>query len=354
MLSCITVFHVKRNDKLSESEILSTVERLLKARLPAGWSAYVRDADRGHDGRLVVEGADGTQAVWAIETKRRVFPRDIPFLADGLSTPLLLAVSYAGPSTREALASAGISYCDTTGNLRIIATRPAIWLEDRGEQKDPWRPEGPLASLRGRSANRVVRALCDFRPPYKIGELASLAGTSAPTTSRVSELLEREAIIDRNNNGAITQVDWRRLLERWTQDYGLLKSNTVRTFLDPRGLSALPKKLEAMKGRFAFTGTFAVPPDARVAPSRAAALYVENIPEFASQLNLTPVETGANVLLIEPASDVVFERMVEQEGLPCVAVSQVAVDLLTAPGRGSSEAATLMTWMEKHEDAWRS
>lgn len=344
---------MKRNERISENEILFMAEGILKARLPAGWHAHVRHVDHDHDDRLVVESTAGEHAEWILETKRRVFPRDIPALAAGRSMPLLLVVSYAGASTREALASAGISYCDTTGNLRLISERPAIWLEDRGEQKDPWRPEGPLVSLKGRSANLVIRALCDLRPPYKIGELATRAGSSAPTTSRVADLLEREAIIERDNRGAITQVNWRKLLERWSQDYGLLRSNTARTFLEPRGLSTLLKKLEAMKGRYAFTGTFAVPQDARVAPPRAATLYVENIPEFASGLNLTPATTGANVLLIEPGADVVFERMVKQEGLPCVALSQVAIDLLTGPGRGSSEAMALLDWMEKHEDAWR-
>lgn len=345
---------MNRKSEISETEILSAVESILRALLPEGWFAYTYADTNGEDGRFILEGTDGTKAEWRLETKRRIFPRDIPALLAAGEAPLLVAVAYAGPSTREALAEAGISYCDATGNLRIVSAQPAVWLQDRGEDKDPWRSEDQITSLKGKSANRVVRALCDYRPPYRIGELADLAGASAATASRVAAILERDTIIKRDTNGTIRQVDWRKLIERWTQDYRFLESNTVRTFLDPRGVSSFLKKLEAMKGQFALTGTLAVPPDARVSPPKAATLYVENIPEFASRLNLTPVETGANVLLIEPKYEVIFERLVEIERLPCVAMSQVVVDLLTGPGRGSSEASALMDWMEKHEDAWRS
>jgi hypothetical protein len=35
------------------------------------------------------------------------------------------------------------------------------------------------------------------------------------------------------------------------------------------------------------------------------------------------------------------------------AVSQVAVDLLTGPGRNPSEATALLDWMTANESAWR-
>ena len=48
-----------------------------------------------------------------------------------------------------------------------------------------------------------------------------------------------------------------------------------------------------------------------------------------------------------------FERTRQADGLRYVALSQAAVDLLSAPGQNPSEAVALLDWMESNEDAWR-
>ena len=53
-------------------------------------------------------------------------------------------------------------------------------------------------------------------------------------------------------------------------------------------------------------------------------------------------ETGANVMLLAPFDNVVFERTWKDGGLTLVAPSQVAVDLLTSPGRAPSEAEAIL------------
>ncbi len=50
---------------------------------------------------------------------------------------------------------------------------------------------------RVRGASRVIRALCDFRPPYGIRELAMRSNTPAPTITRVVQLLEQEDLLQR-------------------------------------------------------------------------------------------------------------------------------------------------------------
>jgi hypothetical protein len=60
-----------------------------------------------------------------------------------------------------------------------------------------------------------------------------------------------------------------------------------------------------------------------------------------------------NVVLLQASNDDPVERLREVDGYPCVALSQVAVDLLTSPGRGPVEAEALIEWMGRNEDAWR-
>jgi hypothetical protein len=67
-----------------------------------------------------------------------------------------------------------------------------------------------------------------------------------------------------------------------------------------------------------------------------------------------PTEAGANVILAEPFDPVVYERNRELDGITYAAPSQDAVDLVTSPGRGPSEAEELMQWMARNEGDWRS
>jgi hypothetical protein len=141
---------------------------------------------------------------------------------------------------------------------------------------------------------------------------------------------------------------------RWSEDYGVAASNTVSLFIEPRGLSVLMDRLrDARKLKYAVTGSFAAERLAPFAPPRQAMIYADDPDELALDLELRPTTTGANVVLAAPAYDVVFERAETIDAIKMAAPSQVAVDLLTGPGRNPSEAVALLDWMERNESAWR-
>ena len=198
-----------------------------------------------------------------------------------------------------------------------------------------------------------MRAIIDTPPPYGVRELALSTGASAPTLSRVLALLEREAIVTRVR-GAVSTVDWKGAIRRWTADYDQTDSNTSTTALEPRGLPALEKKLRATKFSYAATGALAAQRFDPIAPARLAAIYVNDAAESIDNLHLRETEAGANVVLLEPLDPVVFDRAVDRDGLRCVAPSQLAVDLLTGPGREPSQGEEMLKWMEKNEHVWRS
>jgi hypothetical protein len=82
-------------------------------------------------------------------------------------------------------------------------------------------------------------------------------------------------------------------------------------------------------------------------------IYVDNPKLLVDYAALRQVDTGANVLLATATYDVVFERAEYFDGTMMAAPSQVAVDLLTGPGRSPSEGDALLNWMESHEEKWR-
>jgi hypothetical protein len=170
----------------------------------------------------------------------------------------------------------------------------------------------------------------------------------------VVDFLEEQGLLERQRYGPISDVRWRPLLERWSRDYGFAQSNTVATYLEPRGLSALTDRLAGPPQLdYVLTGSLAAERVAAYAPARLAMLYASDIVAASELLELRPTESGANVALASGDYDVVFERAQLIDGIRVAAVSQVAVDLLTGPGRNPSEATALLDWMAANEPAWR-
>lgn len=352
-----------------ESDVLSAVVDLLRERLPASWSldATLEPARRDPriDAELRVRAPDGGEVTVLVEAKRLLNTRDVPVAIEQLQRAassldeedavLMLAARYLAPATRERIVAAGAGYADLTGNLQLAADRPALLIKDRGADRDPWRGPGrPRGTLKGPPAARVVRALIDFTPPYTVPELSERAGASTGATYRVVEFLEEQELVARQPRGPITDVRWRQVLERWSRDYGFAQSNTVATFLEPRGLSALTDRLAQLPTlEYVVTGSLAAERFAAYAPARLAMVYVRDIAVAAELLQLRRTESGANVALASGDYDVVFEGEQVIDGVRIAAVSQVAVDLLTGPGRNPSEATALLDWMTANESAWR-
>lgn len=351
----------------SETRIARDVEQVLAARLPGDWSLRSkRDASVGDLGiDLVIELTTpaGEVATLAVEVKRVLEPRQVREAAEQITTIAaevgngavpVIAAAYLSPRARELLIDLGVGYLDTTGNVRVTVPSPGIFITTPGAERDPWPQQSDLQSLRGRGTARALRAIIDTVPPFGIRALAEATGASAPTISRVIELLERDAIVTREPRGPVLAVDWEAAIRRWAQDYDQTASNTAALFLEPRGLPALETKLATSKLDYAATGAFAAQRFDPIAPARVATLYVTDVSRVAEQLGLRETDAGANVMLLEPFDPVVFEGTVERDGLRCVAPSQLAVDLLTGPGREPSQGEEILTWMKENEDAWRS
>jgi hypothetical protein len=353
-----------------EADVLRAALDLLRKRLPASWTLDATVEPPGRDlpvdAELKIRAPDGAEITALVEAKRLLNTRDVPIALEQLQRAasrsgdqdvvFVLVARYIAPATRERIASAGAGYIDLTGNVHLTSDRPALLLRDRGADSDPWRGPGrPRGTLKGPPAARVVRALIDFAPPYSVPELAERAGASTGATYRVIKFLEDQQLVDRERRGPITDVRWRPLLERWSRDYSFAKSNTVATFLEPRGLTKLTERLAGRAELdYVLTGSLAAERFAAYAPARLAMLYVRDIESAAALLELRQTTSGANVALAAGDYDVVFERTQEVDGLRLAAGSQVAVDLLTGPGRNPSEAAALLGWMENNEAAWRS
>lgn len=368
VLSQNILLHMSNNIAISDNRLITEVVDELNIRLPRSWRTEI-DFELPNEGwvadaRLRIYAPDGTQAILTLEAKRRVDPRDVEATANQLTqysqlddgrwaTPVLVA-PFLSMRTRERLEENQISYMDLTGNIRIAVDNPPLFVQSMGALRSPWREERPVRSLKGAKAGRIVRALCDFSPPFGVRQLANIVQTDPGYVSRLLAFLEREDLIERQSRGPVTDVRWQELIRRWTEDFSVLESNRISSYLEPRGLNSLLEKLGDINLRYAVTGSLGSANVALVAPSRLAICYVDDPESAAKDLGLRSVESGANVILAEPFDSVVYERAWEQEGVTFAALSQIAADLLTSPGRGPAEANELLDWMARNEAAWRS
>ena len=309
-----------------------------------------------------IESPDGEAGEMAVMAKGTFEARDVAVLtkritdsADGFlapATPMVIA-RYLNVRVRDRLEAEELAYADATGNLYLKLSKPALFLRDVGADRDPWRGPGrPRGSLKGPKAARVVRALVDFEPPMTVPELVQLSQVSTGVGYRVIEFLEREDLIERGERGPIRRVEWRAILERWAEDRELnLEAGAVR-FLAPRGIEPLLKSLRSTRESYVLTGSAAAAFFEAYAQTRMALIYAVEPLELADKLDLRPVETGANVLLL-PSDYVASIRSTNLDGLQIAAPSQIVADLLNGPGRAPAEASALLDWMARNESAWR-
>ena len=82
--------------------------------------------------------------------QRLLLPRGKEVLGSDNLTFMVVA-PFLGPSARERLAEAGISYADATGNIRFVTNQPAVFIETQGAVRNPWRENVRLRSLQGRA-----------------------------------------------------------------------------------------------------------------------------------------------------------------------------------------------------------
>ncbi|WP_404287883.1 hypothetical protein [Glutamicibacter arilaitensis] len=355
-------------ERITERRLLDFVPRALQDRLPSGWTVgapeLVDGPDTGIDAFLSFSAPTGQSARIAIETKRVVEPRNIMRMRERLDPARnsrawdagLVVARYLSPTVRARLIEAGLSFVDATGNIYIRSDTPPLFIGDRGLDHDPWRGPGrPRGTLKGAPAAQVVRALLDAPGPWRMRELIASAQASTGSVYRVVEFLESEDLLTRNNDSTIIVPDWVSVLRRWSADYEFLSTNTVSRWIAPRGVdSVIRAALITDSSTYAVTGSIAAATWASYAPARSLMAYTSNATEIAKQWGLRATDTGANVLIAEPAYPALTRGAFQRaDGLSIAAPIQVATDLLTGPGRAPSEAEELIDWMVSHESDWR-
>lgn len=335
-----------------ETALVESAVRRIREALPSTWDVemkmFPRPVGAVEPDAVVAVGVQGRLAAFPAEVRPMLSGRrDAQRLVDQIRVaygdgPALLVTSYAGPAVRQECREAGISYVDESGWLYLRDDSSGLFVSLEGQSKPPpsRRREAAMTRLDGPGASAVIRALWGARMPIGVRALAEEAQVSPGTAAKVLPPLVRYGAIERDEGGAVLEVDRLLLLDRWTQDYGVFTTNPeVQWFLSARGVAQADERLRALRikepslpvvhtgytvAREALPGSIAP-----VIPETLLSLYAPDPSELGAVLGLRPTSRRqANVVIIRPRDTSLLRP--DQE---CVPLPQGLADLMTMGGR---------------------
>jgi hypothetical protein len=152
----------------------------------------------------------------------------------------------------------------------------------------------------------------------------------------------------------IISVDWLDIIEAWSKEYSFMQSNSVKSYFEPRGINEVVKNLRKINPiSYAVTGSVAASNYEKYAEAKQIRIYAKDRDDLVIKLGLREVESGANVQIAATEYDSVFRGTAQMDGISVVALPQIAVDLLSGPGRNPIEGKAILDWMSTNEDTWR-
>jgi hypothetical protein len=372
VVSLNTVFLMPRNSQFSETSLLADAASTLQDRLPKSWHVDVVTAAkerRQYDARLTLTSADGAEATFIVEVKiaARASAKDLvnqlrAMAPAGSTQHLLLVTEYANPPLRRELEEAAISYLDTTGWAYLASNDPAVLIRLEGANKPPRpRESAATARLNGPAAARAIRHLLEAQPPLGIRELATQSSSSPAAVSKLMPTLADAGAVERSEDGTISRIRRRTLLDRWTADYSFVNSNgVVLDYIAPRGIARTLQRIsdrhDIIVSGSAAAREYLPVETTSVVPLGLLTLYGDDITGIARTLELVRADrTTSNVMMTTPRDrKLLDEGQLSPSGFLTAPIGQVLADLLTLPrGRLAQEAEQLIDVLAMKDASWR-
>lgn len=264
----------------------------------------------------------------------------------------LLTVPFMGEVGRRLCDEANISWLDLSGNANISAPSLRILIEGRPNRfKSIGRPSNPFAPKSSRIA-RWLLMHADHAMSQR--EIVQATNMDEGFTSRIVSRLEGDGLIARNKDGLIRVLDPDLLLNSWRERYSFLKHQIIGGHIPARSsdelLKRIPNLLSQKNVKYAATGLGAAWLYIKFSGFRIVTFYLKSRPsaEILNLLGFREEPRGANMWLVIPKDEGVFQGAEEVEGIRCVHPVQVYMDLFDHPERakeaGNRLRQELLKW----------
>ena len=253
----------------------------------------------------------------------------------------VVAVPYMGEVGKLLCEKAGVGWVDLSGNAHLIAPGLRVQVEGRPNLfKQSGRPSDVFAS----KSSRITRyLLTHWYSAFSIRWLARETGMDPGFTSRIVGRLEAQGWIWRHDD-VIRVRDPNVLLDAWRARYEFFRHHVIKGHVAARTSEELARELARKLAHagvdYAATGLNATWLRTHFAGFRLTTFYLGEPPEeiLLRDLGFREDPQGANVWLVVPNDEGVFEGAGSVEDIQCVHPIQLYVDLKGHPER-SAEAA---------------
>jgi hypothetical protein len=253
---------------------------------------------------------------------------------------------FAAPYISEA--SAGIcrehdvGYLDLAGNCRF--SFDGVYVE-RVAADNKYKEQRGQVSLFTPKSSRIIRLMLGAPRAWQVQQLAAAADVSIGLVSKVKqELQEREWLA--STEEGIKLSDPEQVLKAWAQVYSY-KKNDVREYYTMASSddseAAVARWCEENGVRYALAGfSGARLSSPRVRYTRSSVYVESRIEDLADGVDLKPVETGGNILLLKPYDEGVFQGSRILYDIQVVSPAQLYLDLQSMAGRGEEAAEEVL------------
>ncbi len=260
--------------------------------------------------------------------------RDIP----------LIVVPYMTPSGRALCHEHNINWVDLAGNASVRAPGLQIRIDGR---PDLYARRGRPASVFERRSSRLTRILLQHPGrEWSVRECAKASGLNEGHVSRIVARLVDEDLLSRDAR-RIRVTNAQVLLDAWREAADFSKHRILRGHVPARSgeelLRLVSGRLVEAQLEHAATGLGAVWLYDHFAMFRLATLFLREWPSPAQleKLHFREEPQGANLWLVLPSDDGVFEGSRSVDGIPCVHPVQAYVDLKDQPERAGEASEHL-------------
>lgn len=263
----------------------------------------------------------------------------------------VVVVPYMGSLGASLCREAGVGWLDLSGNADI--TGPGLRIHVEGRPNQHKRPGRPRTVFAPKSSRIVRRLLAHPGTGFFQNELARACRLDQGFTSRIVRKLEEDGLVTRLL-GLVKPRDPDLLLDAWADSYDFSRHHIIRGHIPARSSDELVETLsgafKSEQARHALTGLAAAWRMDAFAEFRLVSFYVERVPSpsLLETLNFREESRGANIWLVVPNDEGVFDEGQNYMGVPCVHPVQVYLDLAGHPERSKDAAlhvrSTQLKW----------
>jgi hypothetical protein len=257
----------------------------------------------------------------------------------------VVAVAFMGDVGRRICEQAGVSWLDLSGNASIVAPGLRIHVEGKPNR---FKRRGRPSSVFAPKSSRVPRQLLlDPNKHYTQRELATVTRLDEGFISRIVRRMEGDGQLQRRDDGSVTVGNPNLLLDDWHAAYDFSKHTVLKGHVAARTTDEVIERIHELLGKHeidhALTGLGAAWMLTGFAGFRLVTLFWKQAlaSEELVEIGFRDEERGANVWLVVPNDEGVFDGVSLHGQVRCVHPVQAYLDLKAQPERAAEAAQEL-------------